>query len=120
DMAVEEYDQGFLLSEVSLGEGFLDLAKIVSILREARPETQFSLEMITRDPLQVPCLTAKYWAALEDLTGRQLARTLAMVRQHKPRRPLPRVTHLPRQEQLALEEKNVQACLAYAKKHLGL
>ena len=32
-MAVEEYDRGFLLSEVPLGEGFLDLAKMIETLR---------------------------------------------------------------------------------------
>ena len=33
DMAVQEYEEGFLLSEVALGEGFLDLERIVALLR---------------------------------------------------------------------------------------
>ncbi len=32
DMAVQEYEEGFLLSEVPLGEGFLDLQKMVAVL----------------------------------------------------------------------------------------
>ena len=33
DMGVEEYADGFLLSEVPLGKGFLDLAKIVHYVK---------------------------------------------------------------------------------------
>src|SRR6185312_5611849 len=46
DMAVAEYDEGFLLAEVALGEGFLDLPKLIALLREARPDIRFNLEMI--------------------------------------------------------------------------
>jgi sugar phosphate isomerase/epimerase len=118
DMGVAEYDDGFLLAEVPFGEGILDLPKIIGILRKARPEVRFNLEMITRDPLKVPCLTPRYWATLADVPGRDLARTLALVR--KSKRALPAVTSLPREQQLALEEDNVRKCLAYAGDHLGL
>jgi len=64
-MAVQEYEEGFLLSEVPLGEGFLDLKKMVAILQKANPTIQFNLEMITRDTLKIPCLTPKYWATME-------------------------------------------------------
>jgi sugar phosphate isomerase/epimerase len=120
DMAVEEYEDGFLLSEVPLGEGILDLPRVVAILRRARPEIRFNLEMITRDPLRVPCLTPKYWATSEDVPGKALARTLALVRRHKPARPLPRISGLSTKEQRALEEKNVRLCLSHAHEHLGL
>lgn len=118
DMGVAEYDDGFLLSEVPLGEGILDLPRVVGTLRKARPEARFNLEMITRDPLKVPCLTPRYWATLADVPGRDLARTLALVRKRK--RPLPTVSGLPRERQLAAEEDNVRKCLAYAAGHLGL
>jgi sugar phosphate isomerase/epimerase len=120
DMAVAEYGEGFLLAEVSLGEGFLDLARIVTVLRKARPEVRFNLEMITRDPLKVPCLTPKYWATFESLPGRHLAQTLALVRKHAPRKPLPRVSELTQEQKIAVEEKNVKDSLTYAHKHLGL
>lgn len=118
DMAVAECEDGFLLSEVALGDGFLDLTRIVNILKAARPGLRFSLEMITRDPLKVPCLTAKYWVTSESLRGRHLAETLATVRKHKPRQPLPRVSGLPRERQLEIEEANVRRSLEYAMKHL--
>jgi sugar phosphate isomerase/epimerase len=118
DMGVAEYADGFLLAEVPLGEGILDLPHIIGVLRKARPEVRFNLEMITRDPLKVPCLTPRYWATLADVPGRDLARTLALVR--KRQRKLPAVRGLPRERQLAVEEDNVRKCLAYAAEHLRL
>jgi 3-oxoisoapionate decarboxylase len=120
DMAIAEYDEGFLLAEVPLGQGFLDLKKIVEILREARPEVRFNLEMITRDPLRIPCLTPKYWATFERLPGKYLAQALAMVRKHASPKPLPKVSELSQEDQIALEEKNVQESLNYARRHLDL
>jgi 3-oxoisoapionate decarboxylase len=120
DMGVAEYADGFLLSEVPFGDGFLDLKKIVQVLRAARPEIRFNVEMITRDPLRVPCLTPKYWATLEKLPARQLAEALARVRRHAAKQPLPHVSHLPREKQVAVEDENVRRCLTYARQHLGL
>ncbi|MBV8113829.1 MAG: sugar phosphate isomerase/epimerase, partial [Silvibacterium sp.] len=54
NVAVTPYPDGFLLSEVLLGDGYLDLPAIVARIRQARPNTRFTLEMITRDPLKVP------------------------------------------------------------------
>jgi sugar phosphate isomerase/epimerase len=118
DMAVQEYEQGFLLSEVPLGEGFLDIPRIVRTVRQARPQIRLNLEMITRDPLKVPCLSERYWATFGDVTGRTLARALAMVRAHRRRQPLPRVEGLSVEDKLKAEDANVAKCLAYAKEHL--
>ncbi len=38
DMAVRPYEQGFELSEVPLGSGFLPLVRMVEVLRKQRPE----------------------------------------------------------------------------------
>ena len=105
DMGLDEYRDGFLLAEVPLGSGVLDLPRAVRILRAARPEIRFNIEMITRDPLRVPCLAEKYWATFPDLPGRHLARTLSLVRDHPPSRPLPRISQLPRDEQLRAEDR---------------
>lgn len=120
DMAVAEYEDGFLLAEVPLGAGFLDLKKIVTTLAHAKPDVRFVLEMITRDPLKVPCLTPKYWATLADLPGRHLAETLTLVRKHRAAKPLPRVSGLSREQQIAAEEENVRRCLAFARAGLKL
>ena len=120
DMAVQEYEEGFLLSEVPLGEGFLDLKKMVMVLQRANPAIQFSLEMITRDPLKIPCLTKKYWATLEAVPGAQLAGALAMVRGHAAKKPLPRTSGLDLDRQLELEDENVKASFAGARRDLDL
>ena len=114
DMDVRPYPDGFLLSEVPLGAGLLDLPKIVATLRKANPKVRFSLEMITRDPLKVPCLTEAYWTVFPDRNGRYLARTLKAVNERAGRNPLPAVAQLPREERAAIEEENVKACLRYA------
>jgi sugar phosphate isomerase/epimerase len=120
DVAVEEYPEGFLLVEVPFGEGMLDLKRIVETISKARPKTRFTLEMLTRDPLKIPCLTGKYWNTFPDRNGSYLARTLAMVRTNKPRRPLPQPESLDRTARARLEEDNVRKCLAYARDQLGL
>ncbi len=120
DMAVEEYEAGFLLSEVPLGEGYLDMKRIVETIRRARPATRMTLEMITRNPLEIPCLTEKYWATFPRRNGRALASTLRVVRARKSRQPLPRLDHLDKEAQLRLEEDNVKQCLRYAREQLGL
>jgi sugar phosphate isomerase/epimerase len=114
DMAVAEYADGFLLSEVPLGTGFLDLPRVVKLLREKRPDIRFNLEMITRDPLQIPCLTPRYWKTFENLPARYLADTLALVRRKAAATPLPRIADQSPAERLTAEDANVRACLAYA------
>jgi sugar phosphate isomerase/epimerase len=120
DMGVESATDGFLLSEVPLGDGFLDLPGIVGALNRARPAIRFSLEMITRDPLRIPCLTDDYWTTMEKVPGRDLARVLAMVQKHRSKEPLPRISQLNEADQLAAEDKNVRRSLEYGRRKLGL
>ncbi|HEX6227542.1 MAG TPA: TIM barrel protein [Chryseolinea sp.] len=120
DMGVEEYPDGFLLSEVPLGKGFLDLTKIVTLCKKHNPAVAFNLEMITRDPLEIPCLKDEYWKVFDGVPAAELARTLRMVRQHPYGAPLPRVSQLGGEEKLAVEEDNIVKCLAYSKDRLGL
>lgn len=119
DMGVEEYAGGFRLAEVPLGEGVLDLPGIVRVLRAARPGIHLNLEMITRDPLEVPCLGDRYWSTFPDLPGRHLARSLTFVRAHPPARPLPRVGHLGPEDRLRAEDVNLRKCFDYARDHLA-
>ena len=120
DMGVDEYEEGILLSEVPLGQGILDLPKIISICNQHNSKTTFNLEMITRDPLLVPCLKDEYWATFGTVGGTELARTLRMTRQHRFKPALPKVSQLSAEERLAAEEQNVIDCLDYSKKTLGL
>ena len=119
DMGVEEYPQGFLLAEVPLGAGILDLARVVRIVRAARADIRLNLEMITRDPLKVPCLTEGYWATFPELNGRHLARAISLVRNSHRNERLPWTSKLPRDEQVRAEDDNVRRCLAFARDQLG-
>ncbi len=120
DMAVERYADGFLLSEVPLGQGFLDLPRIVRTLRRARPEINFNLEMITRDPLKIPYRTSKYWETMKDAPAQSVAHALDTVRDHLAKTPLPRVSNLSQEEKLKREDDNVRESLRYAREHLGM
>ncbi len=114
DMGVRPYEDGFLLSEVPLGTGILDLPRIISVVRKANPKIKFSLEMITRDPLKVPCLTDQYWTAFPERNGKYLARTLKLVRERSSSGPLPTVAQLSREERAKVEEENIKACFRHA------
>lgn len=120
DMGVEWYNDGFLLSEMVLGQGFLDLPRMIALIRQSRPATRFSLEMITRDPLQIPCLTEKYWVTFPDRNGVFLARTMQLVQRYKSAKPLPRISGLSPEAQLTAEQENVRASMEYARNKLGL
>ncbi|NAS11548.1 sugar phosphate isomerase/epimerase family protein [Poritiphilus flavus] len=119
DMAVEEYGDGFLLSEVNLGEGILDIEGMIQEIRSKQPEARFNLEMITRDPLKIPCLTEKYWATFDKIPAVELAVFLKGIREQKSTKPLAIVTDKPTDKQLNLEVTNNRVSLEYAKKHLG-
>lgn len=124
DMAVQAYEDGFLLSEVPLGEGILDLPKWVRTLQGKDRSMAFDLETITRDPLKIPVFTKKYWVTFDDryspLPGRDLARVLDLVRKNPPKTGLPRITGLSVAEQAKLEDENNRKSVEFARGRLGL
>lgn len=120
DMGVQPYADGFLLSEVPLGDGFLDLKRMIGILRGRQPNIRLTLEMITRNPLKVPCLTDAYWVPFPARNGRFLARTLRLVATRTSPKPLPAVDGKTPQAVIAYEEENVRRCLEYARTQLQL
>jgi sugar phosphate isomerase/epimerase len=118
DMGVKAFDKGFLLSEVPLGTGIVDLKEAVGLCQKYNPAITFSLEMITRDPLQIPCLEESYWKTFQNPSAQELAKTLRLVRDHSYSGSLPEVTSLSPEQRLAFEEENVVKCLSYSKKEL--
>ncbi|MCC6587356.1 MAG: sugar phosphate isomerase/epimerase [Bryobacterales bacterium] len=119
DMGVRPYEDGFLLSEVPMGEGLLDLKGMVEVLRRHHPKLKLTLEMITRNPLKVPCLTDQYWVPFERRNGRYLARTLRLVAKHS-QADLPTIEGKNADEALSYENANVKRCLDYASSRLGI
>ncbi len=124
DMAVEPYDEGFLLSEMALGDGMLDIPAMVKTLQQKDPDMIFALEMITRDPLRIPVFTKKYWATFDDgyspLPGRDLARILEIVKKTPPKKPLTRTGGLAPAAALALEDELISRSIAWARQNLSL
>jgi len=119
DQAVQPYGDGFLLGDIPLGQGCFDLPRMVGILRTAQPEIHFSLELITRDALRVPCLTDQFWTTMPKVAGRDLARTTRYVRRHRAK-SLQQVSRLPPDRQVVLEDANVAASLEYARETLKI
>ncbi len=120
DMGVKEYKDGFLLSEVPIGDGFLDMRRVFDVCEAANPDIQFCLEMATRDPLKVPCLTEKYWATFEHGNAMDLAKALRMIRKNASKRELPYIAGRSQDDMLRYEERNIRSCFKYAEEHLGL
>lgn len=120
DMGVQEYEKGFLLSEVPLGQGIVNLPAAVALCKKLNPEITFNLEMITRDPLKIPCLDSSYYETMSELPSSVLAQTLGMVRERKFVGTLPHTSSLNGEQALAFEEKNILDCLQYSKNKLGL
>ena len=119
DQSLRENADGFLLGDIPLGQGGFDLKRMVAILKRAKPNIRIALELITRDPLNVPCLTDKFWATMPHVSGNDLARTLRFVREH-PAKTLQEVGLLPLDKQVELEDANIAASLKYAREELSL
>ena len=119
DQAVQPTKEGFLFGDTPLGQGFIDLKGIVNLLRQTRPNIHFTLELLTRDPLLVPCLEPRYWRTFPELPAIDLARTMRTVRDHQaPTLQYP--SKLSAAEQVQLEEANIRQSIAYARDQLRL
>jgi sugar phosphate isomerase/epimerase len=120
DQALREAPDGFWFADVPMGEGFLDLPALLKILRDARPEIHFNLELITRDPLSVPVLKEDFWVTIPDAPASQLAHVLGLVKTRGSPKPFTTLSQLPLEQQLALESSNVIQSLTFARDRLGL
>jgi sugar phosphate isomerase/epimerase len=119
DMAVQSHAEGFLLSEIPCGQGFLDLARIFGALRQANPGIVFNLEMATRDPLLVPCLTPAYWTTFPEREATHLASALELVKDHPAAHPPPQVSEKTREEIPRDEEINNRSSLAWLREKIS-
>ncbi|MBM3822472.1 MAG: sugar phosphate isomerase/epimerase [Verrucomicrobia bacterium] len=112
DMGVKKSGDGFLLSEVPLGEGTLDLGRVAATLLKANPRLRLNIEMITRNPLSVPCLLPRYWETFPRRPARDLARALGGVERWQSKESLPSVEGLSFEDRLQFEARNVSLCLS--------
>ncbi len=120
DMALRPYEGGFELSEVPLGTGMCPLAKMIEVLRTARPKLPLCLEMITRDPLKVPYRDDGYWASFGGRDEARIAAFETRVLSRARKEPLPRVSGSSLEAMQAQEDENVRLSTAFARDTLHL
>ena len=118
DMAVQTSDDGFLLSEVPLGTGMIELPRMIATLRKVNPRIVINLEMATRDPLRILCLKEGYFTTLPDRKETHLTAAVQRVKQNPPKAPVPVVSGKPNEQILAEEEQHNRHGLAWIQKKL--
>ena len=118
DMAVQPYEKGFKLSEITCGHGFLDIPRMVAVLSKSNSELRFNLEMATRDPLLIPCLEDGYFATFPDRKPTHLDNVMQLVKMNPPRQPIPSIVGKPMSQQLTDEEANNRSSLNWMHEQL--
>ncbi len=116
DMAVDKYQDGFLLAEVPLGKGILDLPKMISICKKYNPKVKFNLEMITRAPLQIPCLKSEYFASFSSAKAEETSNFMEMINAKKSKYKLPTNDGLSVDIKMEAEEQNILQSIYYCTK----
>jgi len=119
NMAVQNYTDGFLLSEVLPEDGFMDIAAMWQVLKKANPAIKPVHEMITRDALKVPVLSYKYWTTWPDRGGKYLADTIRLVNANQSKKPLPVISTLSPEAQAQAEDSNNSRYFDWAKTALA-
>jgi sugar phosphate isomerase/epimerase len=119
DMAVMPYDQGFLLSEVVCGRGFLDVKGMVTLCRRANPKVHINLEMITNHVLKVPVKTDVYWATFPERRATALPAIMKLLDDYASQE-MPKTDDLSRDQLLAREEDNNRLCLHWGRDNLAV
>jgi 3-oxoisoapionate decarboxylase len=120
DMAVRPADRGFELSEVPLGAGLLPLGSMIAAVRAKRPDIHLCLEMITRDPLLVPCKDESYWPAFGGPNPGRVEQFDASIMRMAWHTPLPRISGLPPADQVRAEDENLRRSVAFARETMHL
>jgi 3-oxoisoapionate decarboxylase len=119
DQGVQEYEDGFLLADVPVGGGAINLPAIIKIVREKKPKALFHLELITRDPLRIPVFRESYWRTLDAIKAPKLAATLATLKKADHTATFPIISTLSPEEQVSAERENIEQSLRYSTEQLG-
>jgi sugar phosphate isomerase/epimerase len=120
DMTISFTDDGFLLTDVPLGQGIIPLAKIMEILRRGRSDIHFCLEMITRDPWKVPYKNDKFWATFPEKDEVRIQKFKSVILSKATAASIPKVSGMSSARMLAVEDDNIRKSVSYAKRTLGL
>ena len=119
DQGVRESADGFLLADVPVGQGAINLKEIIAIVRAKKPTARFHLELITRDPLRSPIYQDTYWRTLDAIKAPQLGSTLALLKSQSAPIDFPLVSKLSAEQQVRAERANIEQSLRYSAEQLG-
>ncbi len=119
DMTISSTEEGFLLTDVPLGQGIIPLAKIMEILRRGRSDIHFCLEMVTRDPWIVPFKKDKYWVTYEEKNEERIEKFKTSILSKASSTSLPKISGMSSPRMLAVEDDNIRKSVSYAKRTLG-
>jgi sugar phosphate isomerase/epimerase len=85
DSVLYEHSRGVAFQWVALGDGSMDLPRLVAAFRKLCPRAAIQLEIITgRPPQMLPYLEADFWKAFPKLPAADFARFLALVKRGHP------------------------------------
>src|SRR5262249_40676521 len=119
NMGVQNYADGFLLSEVVFEDGFMDIPAMWAILKKSNPKLLPTHELITRHPRKVPGLTEKSWPTWPARSGKFLADPIRLVNANARKKPLPVISTLSPDAQLQAEKENNRRCFDWARTALA-
>ena len=127
DSALYEHPRGAAFQWVALGDGSMDLARIVALFRQVCPQAAMQLEIITGRPPQIlPYLESDFWKAFPKLPAADFARFLALAKRGRPFMGEMMVAGTGKQppayEAAIIEQQRVdlERSFEYAKKTLGV
>jgi 3-oxoisoapionate decarboxylase len=85
DSAVYEHPEGAAVQWTALGDGSIDLKRIVERYKDLCPQASFHLEIITgRPPEIVPYLDPKFWKTFQGMPAADFASFLALAKSGRP------------------------------------
>ena len=85
DSALYEHPRGAAFQWVALGDGSMELARIVALFKQVCPRAAMQLEIITGRPPQIlPFLEQDFWKAFPKLPAADFARFLALAKRGHP------------------------------------
>jgi sugar phosphate isomerase/epimerase len=128
DSVVYEHPRGAAAQWVALGDGSIDLRKLVARYRQLCPKASMQLEIITgRPPRVLPYLEPDFWKAFPKAKASEFARFAALAKSGHPftgfmvvedgaTAPLPEFQAALREQQRVDLERSIE----YAKKSLGV
>jgi len=120
DAAISEIEEGCAIADVPLGQGILPLAKLMELLRRAKSDIHFCLDMVTQDPVKIPYRDDSFWGAFGKRDTSRIDKFKSTILSRATTRSFPKISGMNSSQMRAVEDDNVRRSVAYARRTLGL